>query len=369
MRSILFIKDQYKIPRKQRRTVVLNLASKGRAFSYKNIYLSAGNRATVPGLYFWTNYDRIPHEGCDVMIDFQRLKLSQKEDYDAVLFSCPPRGCEYSFANLYLWGRQEVAFMHGCVAFFSHFFGRSLYPYPMGSGDRRKVVEEILRDARERGIPCRFSSLTDGDRAELEDWFPETFLLHSTRDSYDYVYGIHDLADLRGRKYQKKRNHANRFRIDHPNYEVVPLTPCNMPQAQHMINDWYTKRMKEDPHGDYMLENIALARACQNYTALGMEGILLLDGSEVLAVTMGSRMGKDTFDIHFEKAREDVDGAYTVVNQEFARYLRLKYPDVQFLDREDDMGLEGLRKAKLSYNPHHMVEKHRAYLRTDLHED
>jgi len=84
---------------------------------------------------------------------------------------------------------------------------------------------------------------------------------------------------------------------------------------------------------------------------------------------MGSRMANDTFDIHFEKAREDVDGAYPTVNCEFARYLRLKYPDVRFLDREDDMGLEGLRRAKLSYNPHHLVGKHWAYRKEDLSDD
>ena len=117
------------------------------------------------------------------------------------------------------------------------------------------------------------------------------------------------------------------------------------------------------------MENIALARACQNYNALKMDGILLMDGGKVLAVTMGSRMSPDTFDIHFEKAREDVDGAYTAVNCEFARYLRLKYPAARFLDREDDMGLEGLRKAKLSYNPHHMVEKYTATCLEDLHDD
>jgi len=99
-----------------------------------------------------------------------------------------------------------------------------------------------------------------------------------------------------------------------------------------------------------------------------MDGILLMDGGKVLAVTMGSRMGPDTFDIHFEKAREDVDGAYTVVNQEFARYLRLKYPDAAYLDREDDMGLEGLRRAKLSYNPHHLVEKFQATWAEDLYD-
>ena len=78
------------------------------------------------------------------MIEFHKLTLSQKEDYEHVLFSCPPRGCEYSFANLFLWGRQQAAWLHGCVAFFSHFYGRSVYPYPIGAGDRRAVLEEIL---------------------------------------------------------------------------------------------------------------------------------------------------------------------------------------------------------------------------------
>ena len=302
------------------------------------------------------------------MIQFQRIKLEQKERYEDILFSCPPRGCEYTFANLYLWGKQEVAFLHGCAALFSHFNGRSIYPYPIGNGDRRAVLEEILQDAKERGIPCRIAGMTEADRAELEGWFPGRFHLRTNRDGFDYVYAIDDLADLKGRKFQKKRNHVNRFRAEHPDYQVLPLNACNIPLAQHMVNDWYIHRMKEDPMGDYLLENIALARAFQNYTALGMDGILLMDGDRVLAVTMGSRMGRDTFDIHFEKAREEIDGAYTAVNQEFARYLRLKYPDAAYLDREDDMGLEGLRKAKLSYNPHLLIEKHYATLAEDLDE-
>ena len=302
------------------------------------------------------------------MIDFQRMQPHQRAAYEEILFSCPPRGCEYSFANQYLWGRQEAAFLHGCVALFSHFYGRSVYPYPIGNGDKRAVLEEILNDAKARGIPCRLTGLTEADKAELESWFPGKFHLRSGRDVYDYVYAIDDLADLKGRKFQKKRNHANRFRAEHPDYRVLPLTVCNLAMARHMVNDWYMQRMKDDPGGDYLLENIALARAFQHYGQLNMDGIMLLDGDRVLAVTMGSRMNPDTFDIHFEKAREDVDGAYTVVNQEFARYLRLKYPEAAYLDREDDMGLEGLRKAKLSYNPHHMVEKYHATCVEDLYD-
>lgn len=301
------------------------------------------------------------------MIEFQRLTSAQKEQYDRILMASPERGCEYSFANLYLWGRQQVAFLHDCAAFFSHFHGRSVYPYPIGSGDRRAVIETILQDAKMRGIPCRITGMTEADQAELEEWFPGKFHLRTDRDGFDYVYAIDDLADLRGRKFQKKRNHVNRFRTEHPDFQVVPINNCNMALAQQMVNEWYRIRMKEDPEGDYLLENIAMARAFQNYSWLGMEGIMLLDGGEVLAVTMGSRLSGNTFDIHFEKAREDVEGAYAAVNCEFARYLRLKYPDVQFLDREDDLGLEGLRKAKLSYNPHHMIEKHWAYLTEDIY--
>ena len=303
------------------------------------------------------------------MIDFHRLKAEHKEAYNNILMASPVRGCEYSFANLFLWGRQHIVFTHGCVAFFSHFYGRSVYPYPIGTGDKKAVIEAILHDAKMRGIPCRLTGLTDADREELENWFPGVFHLRTVRNSFDYVYDIHDLADLKGRKFQKKRNHFNRFKAEHPNYQVVEINACNMGLAQRMVDEWYRTRIKEDPEGDYLLENIAMARAFQNYGWLGLEGIMLMDEGKVLAVTIGSRMSKNTFDIHFEKALENVDGAYAAVNCEFARFLRLKYPEAEFLDREEDMGLEGLRKAKLSYNPHHLTQKHWAYVAEDIYGD
>ena len=88
----------------------------------------------------------------------------------------------------------------------------------------------------------------------------------------------------------------------------------------------------------------------------------------MLALTLGSRLSRDTFDVQFEKARADAEGAYPMVNREFARYLRAKYPELRYLDREEDMGLEGLRRAKESYKPHHMVEKCWACLLEDGYE-
>ena len=119
------------------------------------------------------------------MIPFQKLTMEQRDRYNEILFGCPPRGCEYSFANLQLWGRQQAAFLHGCVAFFSHFYGRSIYPYPIGSGNRKAVIEAVLADARERGSPCRFTGMTAGDRQELEELFPGKFQFKTVRDSFD----------------------------------------------------------------------------------------------------------------------------------------------------------------------------------------
>ncbi len=303
------------------------------------------------------------------MIDFIRPTPGQKAAYEALLFSGPERGCEYSFANLCLWGRQNVALFRGCAALFSHFYGKSVYPYPIGCGDKRAVIDAVIADSRERGIPCRMTGLTAADCAELETLFPDRFHIRPDRDSFDYVYAIDDLADLRGRKFQKKRNHLNRFQANHPDYTLEPLHCGNLAQVQHMVNDWYVSRRQTDPHGDYLLESLAMAKAFRHREALQLEGLALVDKGQILAMTLGSRLSPDTFDIHFEKAREDVDGAYTAINCEFARYLRLKYPQVKFLNREDDMGLEGLRKAKLSYCPHHMVEKYWAYLREDVYDD
>lgn len=303
------------------------------------------------------------------MIDFQHVNLSQKQDYESILLSCPERGCEYSFANMYLWSIQNLTFLHGCAVRFSHFFGRSMYPYPLGFGDKRAVIEAIMEDAHQRGIPCRFTGITESDKAELERWFPGTFYIQPDRDSFDYVYEIDSLADLRGRKLQSKRNHFNQFCIQYPNHQVLPLTQEMIPQAKAFIHSWFVRRQETDPLGDYLLENIAITRCLNHWGDLDMEGLLLMNDGQILALTVGSRLSPNTFDVHFEKAAENIRGAYTAINCCFARYLRTKYPEITYLNREEDMGLEGLRTAKLSYRPHHFVEKYWACVREEIHAD
>lgn len=303
------------------------------------------------------------------MINFEPLQLSQRDVYNTFLFRGRRRGCEYSFANLYLWGRQRGAILGDHFVLFSQFNRRSVYPFPVGSGDVKPVLDAIMADARERDIPCRITGLDEEACRLIEQLYPGRFRIHCDRDSYDYVYDINDLADLKGRKFQKKRNHLNKFCGLYPNAYVTPITRELLPKVREMANKWYEDKLAQDPTGDFHMERSALKKAFDHLAELDMESLVLMDGEEVLAFTLGSPLSENTFDIHFEKAREDADGAYPAINNEFAKYLRQKYPRLQYLNREDDMGLEGLRKAKLSYNPHHQTVKHWAYLNEDIRDE
>ena len=298
-----------------------------------------------------------------IMIPFQKLDLQNKEKYDAYLMHCGKRGCEYNFANLFLWGRQKAAFYGENLVFFSQFNQRSVYLFPICRGDLKPTLDAIIHDAHTRGIPCRLTSLTHEDCEALEALYPGQFHMHHDRNSFDYLYNIEDLATLKGKKFQKKRNHLNKFRQLHPDYRLVPITDENTPLVQQVLERWYEKYLEKNPVADIHMEQVALTKALRHRAALGMEGMLLMDGGEVLAMTLGSPLSGDCFDVQFEKALDET--AYVAICSGFAAHLMEKYPNLRYLNREDDLGLEGLRKSKLAYNPVELIEKHWACLRED----
>ena len=306
--------------------------------------------------------------GLDKMIDFRRITPEDKPLYDAALASEGERGCEFAFANLYLWGRQNIAVFGDSILLFSQFNRRSVYPFPLGRHEDRSAFDAIIADARERGIACRISGITETAKETLERFYPGRFRYHCDEGSFDYVYSIDDLADLHGKKYDSKRNHIRRFTDAHPDYTVEPITEENRAEVETFISEWYERRLADNPDGDFHMERAAIGKALRDRAALALDGIVIRDGGRILAMTLGGRLSADTFDVNFEKALGDVQGAYAIVNREFARYVREKYPDVRYLDREEDMGLEGLRRAKQSYRPHHMIRKYWACLLDEEYE-
>lgn len=290
------------------------------------------------------------------MLNFTPLTPADKAVYDRFLLNCGERGCEYNFANLFLWGRQKATLHGGNLAFFCQFNRKSVYLFPLGQ-DLKPTLDAIISDAHKRGIPCRLTSLTKADREKLEQWYPGQFYFQPDRDSFDYVYSIEALATLKGKPLQRKRNHFNRFLLLHPGYTTAPITDENTNEVLAMLEQWYAQRQAADPTASFYLEQAAIRKALQYRKELAMDGLVLLEKGRIIAMTMGSRLSEHTFDVHFEKAVDGINGAYAAINLEFARYLQKKYPDLKWLNREDDLGLEGLRQAKLSYCPDHLVEK------------
>ena len=297
------------------------------------------------------------------MIDFKKLDPANKAAYDKYLMNCGQRGCEYNFSNLYLWGRQKAAFLGDNLVFFSQFNQRSVYLFPVCHGDLKATIDAIIHDSHMRGIPCRLTSLTHEDCDTLEALYPDKFHFHHERSSFDYLYNIEDLATLKGKKFQKKRNHMNKFKQLHPDYRVEPITDENTPMVVSLLDRWYANRLEADPTADFQMEQTAIYRALRHREELDMEGLVLMDGDEILAMTLGSFLAAATFDVQFEKAIDET--AYVAMCSGFAAYLMQKYPDLRYLNREDDLGIEGLRKSKLAYNPVMLLEKHWACLKED----
>ena len=192
------------------------------------------------------------------------------------------------------------------------------------------------------------------------------FAFESDRALEDYVYNAEDLRNLTGRRYQPKRNHINRFVENNPTWTYEEITPATLPECLEMDKEWYRRSLQREGDAeerDLGDEGIALRTAMEHYEGLGLEGGLIRVYGEVVAFTIGDRLSADTYDVHFEKAYGELQGAYAMINREFARWVRARHPEIRYLNREDDMGVEGLRKAKQSYYPDLMVEKHTAVMK------
>ncbi len=303
------------------------------------------------------------------MLKFENPSLENRPAWEHYLKYSQHKGCEYNFVNLYLWGRQRATVFEDFLVFFSQFDRKSVYLYPSGQGNIAPAIQAILDHAKRRDITCRITGLLEQECQTLEAAFPGKFQFHCDRASFDYVYRTEDLATLKGRKFQKKRNHLNRFRQEYPDHRFEPITQENCAQVASFCDTWFAARLKADPHQDFLLEQAALKKALSHFEELGLFGLALYHGDDLLAITLGSVMSENTMDVHFEKAMLPQDGVYAAINQGFAAYVMERLPHITFLNREDDMGLPGLRQAKLSYTPDHMVEKYWAKALEESNED
>ena len=214
-------------------------------------------------------------------------------------------------------------------------------------------LEAIKAYCKKENLEFRLGLVTPVQFEILEKLYPDTFEITYDRDSADYVYEREKLANLSGKKYHGKKNHVNKFKKTYPDWTYESITDENVEDCFQMALGWRNAN-DVDEDDEKNAEMTVAMNSLRLFKELGLRGGLLRVNGEVVAFSIGEPVSDDTMVVHIEKARADIEGAYAMINQQFVLH---ETEGFTYINREDDVGEEGLRKAKLSYHPVFMVEK------------
>ena len=294
------------------------------------------------------------------MLEFKDITISDRSVVQPFLQQSPHRLCNFSFANQVIWQESfHSKFTIEDEMLILHFQlnGEPYFNFPIGRGDAKQTLEKMMKYAKMQKIKFCLSPLTEEMKAFLETNYLNLFSFATSRNYYDYLYQTKDLIALQGRHYQPKRNHINRFKKLY-NYTYMPIIQQDISDCLQTHEQWIAEQnCKEDC--PFEQETCAVKIALNNFEAIGMTGGLIRVDGKVAAFTLGQAINDTTFDICIEKALSQYEGAYSAINQLFLENHVANFP---FVNREEDLGIEGLRKAKLSYHPHQLLVKYRAVL-------
>ena len=264
--------------------------------------------------------------------------------------------CDMNVANLCSWQflyHTEYAVVEGFLVLRFVLDGHVTYMKPIGKGDLRPVLELLMADARSLGDTLRVACVCPCAQALMDESMPGAFTYTINRDKSDYLYLREKLVTLSGKKLQPKRNHISKFKRAYPNYEYRPLTPDLVPDCIRLGEEW----CRTNDSGELramQAEQQMIAYALRHMDELHIVGGTLFVEGRMVAFTFGARINAEAFDVCVEKADTNYEGAYAMINNEFVSRLP---EDIVYINREEDLGLEGLRRAKLSYYPDLILDK------------
>lgn len=291
------------------------------------------------------------------MIDFKRITLADKKDIDACFMGNRCRTCDFSFSNLYSWvpkfKTQFSVVDHTLFLRFEGDINDFYYMMPVGKMPLDKSLPMIIEDAKANGHKFVMKGVTTKMWTLIEEAMPDTFHYEFDRDNSEYLYSAEKLITLSGKKLQKKRNHLNRFKADNPSWEYYPLTTqVELDECLRMHREWDDIKTEQQANSDY--DYLATKTMIENFKPMGLKGGAIKVNGKIVAFTIGVQLTDDTFVVHVEKAFGDINGAYTIINQQFIEHEASEFT---YINREEDMGIEGLRKAKMSYYPEILLEE------------
>lgn len=266
---------------------------------------------------------------------------------------------EYAFTNVFMWQDvvdTEIDQFNDFPIIRVDYNGDHIhYQYPSGTGEIKSAIDKILEVAQTGDRPPLITAIPNEGKELLENLYPDKFNFTNPRGNNDYVYLSSDLADLPGSKFRKKRNHCSHFLRSYPDWEFKEINEDNISDITSFTEKWLRKNEVSDSEG-IEKELKAIKRALNNYVDLGLRGGYLTVDEDIVAYSYGKPMG-DEFITHVEKARYDIHGAYAFINREMAKKFGSEH---KYINREDDVGEEGLRKAKMSYRPVFLIDKWQA---------
>lgn len=288
------------------------------------------------------------------MLEFKPIALSDKDIFVEMLAVDEPKSSELTFTNLFMWRcryRPLWVEHNGCILIIMR--PKEEEPFglpPIGSGNKTEALKTLTEELKALDIKPRIARVCKSFVEKFVD--RHAFKVVADRDNSDYVYLSENLINLPGNRYHRKKNHLNKF-IKSYEFEYQSLDQHMVDACLDLQEDWC--ELKDCVENQELFEeDLAVYEALKNHAELGFKGGAILIDSKVEAFTLGELLNHETAVIHIEKANPNIQGLYAAINQMFCAK---EWQDVKYINREQDLGVEGLRKAKLSYYPDHMVEK------------
>ncbi len=288
------------------------------------------------------------------MLEFKEINIEDKKWIKELLAKSDFMACEYSFANNMAWVRLNDSkicrykdfYIVGYVK-----YGIARFSFPAGEGDYYDVICQLREYSRKLGVATEINPVLNDKVQLFNELFPNEFTVCKSEDSSDYIYNASDLIELKGKKYHNKRNHLAKFY--RYSWEFSSMTVRDFDECIELSVLSYNSKNGYSNHSS-VAEQYAIHTFFKYFDELELKGGVLRVDGRLVAFTLGEQLNSNTFCVHIEKANTEYLGVYAAINNEFAKYAA---KDFKYINREEDLGIEGLRKAKRSYYPAFLLEK------------
>ncbi len=294
----------------------------------------------------------------DFVLKFKKIDLNDKKLFDSYLNNFDYKSCEYSFTTLYIWRDAceiEYAIYNNILIIKKKDFdGATHFMQPLGykTEELREIVEMLKQYKIEFNMECLFKDIEESFVEDLNAIYGDNMEIIEDRDNFDYVYDSEKLISLSGKKLHAKKNHYNQF-IKNYSYTVKDIREVPVEECIEALNYWLEQKEDKSEYLCYEIKGVeSLLRNMDNFS---FNGMVVFVEDKIVALTIGEKISDETAVIHIEKADPEIKGLYTFINKLFVETC---FSSVPKINREQDLGIPGLRKAKESYKLFEFVKKY-----------